>query len=65
MGIIGKLLEALRPTKEYCVWDVDADLEERRARMEVKRQEAIKELGNKYILHPDNKKSRLDTPRPI
>ena len=23
------------------------------------------EMGNKYILHPDHKKSRLDEPRPV
>ena len=31
-----------------------------------KRMEAIKaEMGEKYILHPCHKKSRLDEPRPV
>lgn len=64
-NIIGKLFNSLRPTKEYCAWDVDADLQARRERMEVKRQQAIEELGTKWILHPNNKKSKLEKVRPV
>lgn len=31
-----------------------------------KRMEAIKEsMGSRYLLHPDNTKSRLNEPRPV
>ena len=36
------------------------------AERNAQRIEQIKrEMGEKYILHPANKKSRLDTPRPV
>lgn len=44
---------------------LDREILERQERMR-QRMEAIKqEMGEKYILHPAHKKSRLDSPRPV
>lgn len=45
--------------------DLDREISERQERMR-QRMEAIKqEMGEKYILHPNHKKTRLDSPRPV
>lgn len=42
---------------------VDPDRENRLAAMEQKRKQAIAELGDKYILHPKHKVTKLTNPR--
>ena len=42
---------------------LEADTLIRQARMTEKRENAIRELGEKWILHPCNKVNKLDTPR--
>ena len=42
---------------------LEADSLIRQARMAEKRQQAIAELGDKWILHPKHKVTKLDTPR--
>ena len=66
MDIITKLIDMFKTDSEA---DLNAKLEQesalRRQRNE-ERMEAIKrEMGEKWILHPSHKKSRLDEPRPV
>ena len=42
---------------------LEADTLIRQARMAEKREQAIKELGDKYILHSKHKVTKLDKPR--
>ena len=42
---------------------LEADTLIRQARMAEKRQQAINELGEKWILHPCHKVNKLNTPR--
>lgn len=43
----------------------ETDLSEQRKRNEARIEEIKKEMGSKWILHPDHKKSRLAEPRPV
>ena len=66
MDIITKLIDMFETDSDA---DLNAKLEQesalRRQRNE-ERMEAIKrEMGEKWILHPSHKKSRLDEPRPV
>ena len=66
MDIITKLIDMFKTDSDA---DLNAKLEQesalRRQRNE-ERMEAIKrEMGEKWILHPSHKKSRLDEPRPV
>ena len=42
---------------------LEADTLMRQARMAEKREQAIKELGEKWIMHPCHKVAKLDKPR--
>ena len=66
MDIITKLIDMFKTNSDA---DLNAKLEQesalRRQRNE-ERMEAIKrEMGERWILHPSHKKSRLDEPRPV
>lgn len=66
MDIITKLIDMFKTDSDA---DLNAKMEQesalRRQRNE-ERMEAIKrEMGEKWILHPSHKKSRLDEPRPV
>ena len=66
MDIITKLIDMFKTDSDA---DLNVKLEQesalRRQRNE-ERMEAIKrEMGEKWILHPSHKKSRLDEPRPV
>ena len=66
MDIITKLIDMFKTDSDA---DLNAKLEQesalRRQRNE-ERMEAIKrEMGEKWILHPSHKKSRVDEPRPV
>ena len=66
MDIITKLIDMFKSDADA---ELDAKMEQesalRRQRNE-ERMEAIKrEMGEKWILHPSHKKSRLDEPRPV
>jgi len=41
------------------------DLHEQRKRNEARIEQIKLEMGEKYILHPSHKKSRLSEPRPV
>lgn len=45
--------------------DLDREISERQKRMRDRMEEIKKEMGEKYILHPNHKKTRLDSPRPV
>ena len=66
MDIITKLIDMFKTDSDA---NLNVKLEQesalRRQRNE-ERMEAIKrEMGEKWILHPSHKKSRLDEPRPV
>ena len=42
---------------------IDSEREERVRRMEEKRQRAIEELGDKWVLHPSHAQQKLNKPR--
>lgn len=43
----------------------EIDLSEQRKRNEARIEQIKLEMGEKYILHPNNKKFRLSEPRPV
>lgn len=43
----------------------DNDLHEQRKRNEARIEQIKQEMGSKWILHPDHKKTRLTEPRPV
>ena len=66
MDIITKLIDMFETDSDA---DLNAKLEQEsalRRQRNKERMEAIKrEMGEKWILHPSHKKSRLDEPRPV
>lgn len=45
--------------------DLEKEIAERQKRMRDRMEEIKSEMGEKYILHPCHKKTRLDEPRPV
>ena len=63
---IKQIIESFkRQANQDLLEKVEAESAARRKRNE-ERIEAIKaEMGDKWVLHPSHKKSRLDEPRPV
>ena len=66
MDIITKLIDMFKTDSDA---DLNAKLEQesalRRQRNEERMETIKREMGEKWILHPSHKKSRLDEPRPV
>jgi len=64
MDIITKLIEMFKKDAQ-----VDAHqllgMEGLAARNEARLAQIKESMGTKYLLHPDNKKTKLDEPRPV
>ena len=59
-------IDLFRSSKMFHVEPVIPPVMEGMAERNAKRIEAIKkEMGEKWILHPNHKKSRLNEPRPV
>ena len=66
MNIIKQIISAFKQDVDNELHDkLEAESAARRKR-NVERMEKIKaEMGEKYILHPNHKRGRLDEPRPV
>jgi len=64
MNTIRKLIEKFKRKAQLDVMAV-ACVEGMRERNEARMNKIKESMGTKYICHPDNMKSRLDTPRPV
>jgi len=59
-------IDLFQKSKMFHVEQIDTPIQEGMAERNAKRIEAIKqEMGEKWILHPSHKKSRLNEPRPV
>ena len=59
-------IDLFRKSKMFYVEPCVPTIMEGMAERNAKRMEAIKqEMGEKWILHPSHKKSRLNEPRPV
>jgi len=66
MDVISKLIAMFKQqTNNELLSDIEAESVARRKR-NAERMEKIKaDMGEKYILHPNHKRGRLDEPRPV
>lgn len=64
MNIIKKIISAFKKEQEVSPYEL-LGMEGLAARNEARLAKIKDDMGEKYILHPVHKKSRLDEPRPV